>query len=169
LYTYPILKRIGLQPLKKYGLLKPFVLAFAWTLCTIQFPIIADKSSLTINWPILHQKTDYLFFATRFLWVLILCFLFDVRDQKTDAEKGIRTWPNYMALPQLKWLLFFFLAIYALLSFWLFGLQVSFLYLFLPLAILIGCITTLEKKHSIYFYLFVVDGLMLLEAVCFFL
>jgi 4-hydroxybenzoate polyprenyltransferase len=169
LYTYPVLKRVGLQPLKKYGLLKPFVLAFAWTLCTIQFPIIADKSSLEIHWPMLDQKTSYLFFATRFLWVLMLCFLFDVRDKKTDAEKGIRTWPNWMRVHQLKMVLRFFLLVYALLIFWLLGFQFALLYWLLPVAILMTCIETIEKEHSIYFYLFVVDGLMLLEALAFFM
>ncbi len=167
LYTYPVLKRIGLQPLKKYGLLKPFVLAFAWTLCTIQFPIIADSSSLHFDWPILKTSSAILFFGTRFLWVLILCFLFDVRDQKTDAAKGIRTWPNFISVTQLKGLLFCVLLIYALMSGWLLGLQFSLLYLVLPVSILVGCIATLEKKRNIYFYLFLVDGLMLWEALVF--
>ncbi len=167
LYTYPVLKAIGLQPLKKYGLLKPFVLAFAWTLCTVQFPVIADSSSLHFDWLIWKTSSAILFFGTRFLWVLILCFLFDVRDQKTDAAKGIRTWPNFISFAQLKGLLFCLLAIYVLLSGWLLGLQFSLFYLVLPVSILVGCIASLEKKRNIYFYLFLVDGLMFLEAFAF--
>jgi 4-hydroxybenzoate polyprenyltransferase len=80
LYSLPLLPR-G-RRLKQFGVLKPFVLAAVWALITVWLPA--------------HQAEPHLLFLVmlrRFVFMLVLCLAFDIRDIRKDREQNVMTIP----------------------------------------------------------------------------
>lgn len=84
LYSFPVFRFAGIKRLKDYGIVKIMVLSLTWTIVTVWLPVGGmDYDALIF----------FLMLAKRFVFVFILCMVFDIRDQQTDEAEGIRTIP----------------------------------------------------------------------------
>lgn len=163
LYSFPILPFGRKKRIKEYGILKIITLALLWTLVTVWFPVNTMQ----------YDSTLFIFvFVKRFVFMFILCLIFDVRDCEVDSEKDIRTFPVIMGIKlaySLGYLLLGFLAVLCLFQFWYLP-QIGFL-----IAMLISILATaltiqLTKKNTTdIVYLAGIDGMMLLQAALIFL
>lgn len=88
-YSIPILPFFRQQRLKDIGWLKGFLLAAVWTLVTAVLPIAYYHQS-ALNYPFEC--------LLRFIFMLLLCLAFDIRDMKVDQEQGIYTMPSRLGL-----------------------------------------------------------------------
>ena len=163
LYSFPILPFGRKKRIKEYGILKITTLALLWTLVSVWFPANAMPYD-TILFSFVFVK--------RFVFMLILCLLFDVRDYQVDFEKNIRTFPVILGIKNaysFAYLLLILLSLLSLFQFWYLK-QPGFL-----IAMVISILATAftirytKKNNSDIVFLAGIDGMMLLQAALIFL
>lgn len=154
---------IPLWPLKKFafvktlGFVKTILLAFAWAHVTVLIPLQKPMYMMTQN--------EWLFFISRFLFLLMLCIIFDSRDIVIDKIRGLHSLATDLSPLVLK---IFISAVFILLVVVNYMLPVTLLQ---RTALLLAATTALiawffaAKKRGYFFYYFFVDGLMFLSAL----
>ncbi|MDE3185622.1 MAG: UbiA family prenyltransferase [Bacteroidota bacterium] len=159
LYSFPFLPFGKKRRIKDYGLLKIVTLSLLWTLVTVWFPV----NTVPVN-----SLLFAFVFVKRFIFMFILCLLFDVRDIEIDRREKINTLAVMLGKEQCYTLsyvlLLLFLAI-ALLQY-LYLPQLSFF-----IAMIVSCLITFvviqrtKKTNTDFIYLAGIDGMMLLQAL----
>lgn len=144
--------------LRKLGYIKPFLIAFIWTISCAVVPLIEHDLITT------HA---YWYFISQFSFVSLLCFLFDIKDMETDYMNGINTYANKFGVNITK-LVCFLLLIICGVTFYLFTNNPNDwikegIVLFLTSVVILF---TTEKRHDFYYYL-VVDALLIAQAIPF--
>ena len=82
LYSFPFLPFGKKKRIKDYGLLKIMTITFLWTLVTVWFPVNSMP----------FEPNLFLFvFVKRFVFMFVLCLLFDIRDIEIDRQEKIHT------------------------------------------------------------------------------
>jgi len=143
---------------KKFnGLLKTFTLATTWTFVTVVIPL-HDQ---------LCQSGFWVLILTRFLFLLMLCIIFDARDSKMDVLLKMDTSVSKINSKVLSILMFVIILINGLLLFFLGNVfqsqsQVFVLMCSSSLAFLLYLLSF--KRRGYFFYYFMVDGMMLLSS-----
>jgi hypothetical protein len=160
LYCIPLLPFSFLQFTRKAGVLKTILLAFTWAYVTAFIPI--QKSYLLLD------NADLFILTRRFLFMLMLCIIFDNRDKAVDKIRGLHSLATDLKPVVLKILIYiiftilfssnFFYKDYGITLEQSIALQVS------TLALLTVYFYS-AKKRSYLFYYFIVDGLMLFSAL----
>ncbi len=167
-YSYKILPFSRLSILREAGLLKPFILGFAWAGFVTVFPMIGlqfedklqEQSLLPFWW----------LFIQNLIYISVLCILFDIKDRDADSAKGINTFPVTMGTTRTIWLVVLPLIVFNLLIKFLYFSQKphfipAVLLRSLPYLLMIPITLLVTQKRSTLFYLAVVDGLMLVKAL----
>ena len=158
LYSFPLLPFANKKRIKDYGLLKIITLALLWTLVTVCFP--ADEAKYA-------GLSFQLIFVRRFIFIFILCLLFDIRDTEVDRKEKIATLSVKLGVKLSYLLCYALLIIFSALS------VVQFIYL--PnsaqiTAMLVSAAATViaieysKKNNADVVYLAFIDGMMLLQA-----
>lgn len=160
LYAIPLLPIASLKFTRKAGVLKTILLAFTWAYVTVIIPLQKDY--------VLLNSADLFIFSRRFLFMLMLCIIFDSRDKDQDKIRGLRSFATDLSPVLLRifiYLVFlllfisnFFSANYNITPSQSIALQVS------TLALLIVYFYS-NKKRGYLFYYFFVDGMMLFSAL----
>jgi len=163
LYSFPFLPFEKKRRIKDYGLLKILTITLLWTLVTVWFPV----NSMSVA-----NELFLLIFFKRFVFMFVLCLLFDVRDMEIDSSDNINTLAVMIGKKRSYFLSYTLLFIFVVLSF------VQYFYLpqtgFL-IAMLISAAATFltieltKKTNSDYIFLAGIDGMMLLQAILVFL
>jgi 4-hydroxybenzoate polyprenyltransferase len=159
LYSFPFLPFGKKRRIKDYGFLKIITLALLWTLVTVWFPV----NSMPYD--------PYLFlfvFAKRFVFMFVLCLLFDVRDIEIDSKEKINTLAVMIGKRKAYSVSYLLLIVFVIFSFaqYFYLPQTGFL-----IAMLISTIVTYvtieftKKNNSDFIYLAGIDGMMLLQAM----
>ena len=158
LYSFPFLPFGKRRRIKDYGLLKIITLSLLWTLVTVWFPVN--------NMP--FDGLLFIFvFVKRFIFMFILCLLFDLRDIEIDRKENIDTLPVVMGKTKSYNLSYILLVLFLTVAF------VQYLYLpqlpFLLAMVISAAVTFLiiertKKTNSDFIYLAGIDGMMLLQA-----
>jgi len=155
LYSLPLLPH-GFR-LKQLGVFKPFILAAVWTIMTVWLPAHqADPLLLT------------LVIARRFVFMLILCLAFDLRDQHKDSVQGIRTIPVRWGasftyrLIDMQLILF---VVFAVLVEWQLHRWLMLLALLVSALLTKIAIRFTAQRTSERYYLGVIDGMMMVQAL----
>lgn len=155
LYSLPLLPR-GFR-LKQLGVLKPIILALVWTVMTVWLPS--------------HQADPVLLslvLGRRFVFMLILCLAFDVRDQGKDEIQGIRTVPVRWGVPftyRLIDLLLLFFSVFALLVEWKLNRPLMLFALWASALLTKLAIRATTTRRSELYYLGILDGMMIVQAL----
>jgi len=142
------------------GGLKPVLLALVWTGCTMGLPLAATGFSIDTGW-VYHS-------LQRFCFLLMLCVVFDIRDERSDRRAGRRSW--FSPTPLASWPVLFVgltvMGMTAVMSgFWLglSGSQICLAGMALLPALLILPFSI--RPRGFYFYALLVDGLMLVSTL----
>jgi 4-hydroxybenzoate polyprenyltransferase len=158
LYSFPFLPFGKKRRIKDYGFLKIITLALLWTLVTVWFPVN--------NMP--YDQYLFLFvFVKRFVFMFVLCLLFDVRDIEIDSKEKINTLAVMIGKRKAYSVSYLLLIVFVIFSFaqYFYLPQTGFL-----IAMLISAIVTYvtieftKKNNSDFIYLAGIDGMMLLQA-----
>lgn len=167
-YSYEILPFKQLRILRNAGTLKPFILGFAWAGFVTVYPYIALKwegftgsyASLSIGW----------LFVQNFIFISMLCILFDIKDEPLDRKKNLKTIPVRLGIHATVY--------YVMIPLILLNLLIKFIYFkdetafyqpvlirCIPYVFLLFASLEVRKPKATLYYLAVVDGLMLVKAV----
>lgn len=155
--------------LRSYGRLKPFVIGFVATGAVTVYPLIF--LSIEKNAAFHFTMRGVLFFIANFMFTTVIAIMFDIKDYASDHNSrlktlivrfGLRKSIYYVLLP------FIGVGMAALILF-----TINQHYAFIQ--ILINCIPflllamvawSLQQRKKILYYLAVIDGLLLVKAIC---
>ena len=159
LYSLPILPFKKKKRIKDFGLLKIITLALLWTMVTVWFPLVEVK----------YPAISFQFiFLRRFLFIFILCLMFDVRDRNVDGDAGINTLPVIIGVKNSIKICYILLLVFMSIS-----LIENYYTSDLPelWSMIVSGICTFfiiffrRKNNNDYYYLAGIDGMMLLQAL----
>ena len=146
--------------LRKYGYIKPIIIATVWVVSTTVVPIVEYKLSF---------QNHVWFVISQFLFLTVLCMIFDIKDAADDFLNGVNTYANRFGIATTK-----------VISIVLCVLSVIALYGHTDKSLILipGMISSVltsasillskENKHHFYYYLWI-DGLLLIQGVLFFM
>ncbi len=155
--------------LRNNGWTKPYVIGCVWAGTVTLYPVLFHSIETHTDFA-LNIRCVVLFFKN-WLFIAMLCVLFDIKDYAIDAnlslntyvvQRGLRKTIFRMVIP-MSIIGFSFFILYACNSHFPIG---RMLINTIPFIALIFVSYTLVKRRSLMYYLVVVDGLMLLKALC---
>lgn len=157
---------IGAHGLRRVGWLKPLVIGLVWAGVVTWHPAVLSGRPFPFV-----DTVGVLLFLKNMLFVSLLGVLFDIKDQADDHRHALRTLVVQRGLRTTLFRVVVPAVIIGLLLFLAFGVWRGFsapqiLLNGVPFAALITLTFALRRKRPILFYLVVVDGLMLLKAIC---
>lgn len=155
--------------LRNIGWLKPFIIGFSWAGIANIYPVLAYCIEHDIN----YQPTvvGALLFLKNFMYVTVLCIMFDIKDYAMDHNLQIKTFVVKMGLRKTIFYIIIPLCITGLGFFITYALIRHFsimkiLLNVVPFVLLITVAYSLHRRKSIFYYLIIIDGLMLVKAIC---
>jgi len=160
LYTMPLLPFKVLSFTKRIGFLKTILLAFTWMYVTGFLPLQKTVDSLT--------GIEMALFLNRFLFMLLLCVVFDNRDASIDKIKGLHSIATDLKPAAVKFLVLILFVLLTGSVYFLryFGMNLEQAFALLISALAVGYIYYLSlQKRGYFFYYFFVDGLMLFSTL----
>ncbi|RFP66297.1 hypothetical protein D0N36_04570 [Hymenobacter lapidiphilus] len=158
LYSMPLWRRRGRWwALRDLPLLKVFLIAYVWSAVTVWIPALY----LGRDWA---SPVVLVLFARRFLLILALALVFDIRDYSKDRLTGTRTFPGMLGIRATKWL-----GLVALLAAALLvppGVSVAHaVALVAPLGLAAAVIWFAEESRPDYYFALLTDGVMVVQFV----
>ena len=159
LYAIPLLPISFLKFTRKAGVLKTTLLAFTWSFVTVFIPL--QKASFILT------DLEFFILTRRFLFMLMLCIIFDNRDIAVDKIRGLRSLATDLSVKTMRYLIYsIFIILFATnFLFRYYGVSIA-----QSIALQISTIALLityyysTKKQGYLFYYFFVDGMMLFSA-----
>ncbi|MEO6732160.1 MAG: hypothetical protein ABIN01_13165 [Ferruginibacter sp.] len=159
-YAIPVMPFKQLHFTRKAGFMKTILLAFTWAIVTTLIPL--QISFLQMD------KAEVLIFMNRFLFMLMLCIIFDKRDAAIDKIRGLQSLATGIKPSLLHYLIAIIFISYLYVSYLLSAHGVR-----LPevAALMVAGLATVFvyisslKKRGYFFYYFLVDGLMCLSTL----
>jgi hypothetical protein len=160
LYAIPLLPFKVFRIARKAGLLKTFLLAFTWSFVTVYIPYKQTPAGNFI--------TLVMLFNNRFLFMLMLCIIFDARDTRVDKIRGLQSLTTMIKPATVQYIMI------AIFTAYIINGIVLRAYYDNPVQIIAllvtGVITAVVyffslQKQGYFFYYFLVDGLMLFSAL----
>lgn len=155
--------------IRKIGWLKPFVIGFIWAGLATIYPVLFY--SIINNQPYELTVTGFLLFIKNLMFITLLCIMFDVKDYASDYLKHLKTFVVKVGLRKTISYILVPLTIAGLVSFIVYAELHGFslmkvLLNTIPFVLLVAAAFSLRKRRSILYYLIVIDGLMLVKALC---
>jgi len=161
-------------PLKKYNLrqtgwLKPFIIGFVWAGAITIYPLIFCQ--LETGRPYVLTFIGMLLFIKNLMFISVLGIMFDIKDYAADHNRRLKTFVVRVGLRKTLFLIIMPLSIFGFLSFLAYATinhfhPVRILFNSIPFILLLIVAYSMHRRKSIMYYLVVIDGLMLLKAIC---
>ncbi len=155
--------------LRKIGWLKPFIIGFTWAGIVTVYPALF----YTVETQTEYQFTiiGSLLFLKNFMFISVLCIMFDIKDYAADAEQRLNTFVVRSGLKKTITLIIIPLCVAGLGTFVFYGITrhfhpIKIILNVLPFVLLLITAYSLNLRRSLLYYLIVVDGLMLVKAIC---
>ena len=155
--------------LRNIGWLKPFVIGFTWAGLVTIYPVLFY--SVVHNMEFHPNFIRILLFTKNFMFITLLCIMFDIKDYRADYIRHLRTFVVKMGLRKTIFYIVFPLTLLGLVSFLTYAFTHGFSFMkiilnIIPFLLLILGAYSLRKRRSLLYYLIVIDGLMLVKAIC---
>jgi hypothetical protein len=160
LYSLPLLPFKQLAFTRRAGFVKTLLLAFTWMFVTAYLPLSQTNAAFT--------TAGLLLMANRFLFMLMLCILFDNRDVSVDKIHGLHSLATDLPATVMQLLMVVIFTALIVINFLLGNCGISSRQvLALQVAAIINVIIYFlsRKKQGYFFYYFVVDGMMVLMTL----
>lgn len=159
-YSLPVTPFKKLYFLVNAGVLKTIILSLAWTIITTMVPLQISIVSM--------GHTALLIFIGRFLFMLMLCIIFDKRDAAVDKLRGLKSLATEIKPRLLHYLIGVIFIGYIFTCYSMLHTPVSLTRIIA--LVIAGLVTILVymsslKTRGYFFYYFLVDGLMFLSAL----
>ncbi|OQP53451.1 hypothetical protein A4H97_23690 [Niastella yeongjuensis] len=159
----------GFMNLRRVGWLKAFVIGFVWAGYANLAPIIMTSIEKGNIYP---DSILWLFlFVKNWMFCTVNAIIFDIKDYPTDANKQLKT---FVVRFGLRHTIFFILipllgiGLLSLLFFTVYRgiMPVRIFINCLPFVLMLYVVYTMRKRHSLIYYLVLIDGALLFKAMC---
>jgi hypothetical protein len=160
--------RFGRISLRKVGWLKPFIIGFVWSGLVTVYPLVFFEIEKKVVYPI--DWWGAFLFVKNFMFITVLCIMFDIKDYAADHNQQLKT---FVVKAGLRNTIFFILiplcimglASYVVYSFVRHFSAVRMLLNTIPFILLLMVAYSMHNRRSIFYYLIVIDGLMMVKAL----
>jgi len=168
-YTFNVLP-LPAKKLRGIGWLKPFVIGFVWSGFVSVYPIIFHELE-TNTTQIAAALPSVWLWLKNLMFISTLCIMFDIKDYDNDLRNKLNTYPVLFGINNTIRFLIVPLVVLGIFSFFMFTFSHHFPYIkilfnAIPYLLLIITAYQLKQQRSIIYYLSVIDGLMLVKAIC---
>lgn len=155
--------------LRNNGWMKPFVIGFVWGGSVSVYPVFYHY--LEVNQPYIYSVFQLLLFVKNFMFITVLCIMFDIKDYAYDYNQQLKTFVVRVGLRNTIFYIMLPLCIIGLGTFLIYTIGHHFplgwiLFNSIPFILLIMVAWSMYQRKSILYYLAIIDGLMLLKALC---
>jgi len=166
---YGFNSRVGNYNLRNVGSLKPFVIGFTWAGFVTVYPVL--YYSFEKHLPYEPQSITLFLFLKNFIFITILCIMFDIKDYASDYNHHIKTFVVQTGLRKTIFYILIPLTLLGLFTFIVFVIYERFhvtriLLNTIPFILLLFLTYSMRLRRTTLYYLVVVDGMMLVKAVC---
>jgi 4-hydroxybenzoate polyprenyltransferase len=171
IYTFNILPFSETKKLRRIGWLKPFAIGLVWSGVVSVYPIIFYQIQVGSHAPFFALPSGLLWLKN-FIFVSTLCIMFDLKDYESDKQEGLKTYAVQLGISKTISFIIIPLVCIGIFTFLKFHASIPASNVFaiilnlIPYLLLLICAYSLRKHKSIIYYLFVIDGLMIVKAVC---
>ncbi|MFT3701028.1 MAG: UbiA family prenyltransferase [Agriterribacter sp.] len=155
--------------LRNTGWLKPFIIGYVWAGCVSLFPVVMHvmKDDMHVQNPVLMLWL----FIKNWMFCAVNAIMFDLKDYADDANKELKTFVVRFGLRKTIYLILIPLLLIGFLSFIFFSLYNHFEIIIIalnliPFISLLVVAFSLHRRKKILYYLIVIDGLLLVKAMC---
>jgi hypothetical protein len=162
-------KKLGRYNLRNSGWLKPFVIGFSWAGLVTVYPVLF----YSIDYGLQFQPTlvGLFLFIKNFMFITVLCIMFDIKDYAVDYNRQLKTFVVKVGLRNTIFYIIIPLCVIGLVSFVSYAMLRHFHFMkialnIIPFAALIAVAWSMHRRQSILYYLVIIDGLMLVKALC---
>lgn len=155
--------------LRSNGWMKPFVIGFVWGGAVTIYPILFH--SIEYNEPYTITVFGTLLFIKNFMYITVLCIMFDIKDYAADYNQQLKTFVVRVGLRNTIFYIMIPLCFIGLGTFLVYSISHHFPLLriiinAIPFILLITVAWSMHQRKSILYYLAIIDGLMLVKALC---
>lgn len=155
--------------IRSIGWLKPFIIGFIWAGLVTIYPVLFYN--MLHKLPYALSEVGVLLFLKNFMFISVLCIMFDIKDYAVDYISRLKTFVVKSGLRRTIFYVLLPLVITGLITFILYAVMHNFspvrvLLNCIPFVLLAAIVWSLRLRRSLLYYLSVVDGLMLIKAVC---
>ena len=155
--------------LRNTGWLKPFIIGFIWAATANFLPQVmlriqsGTDSTESIFW--------FFLFIKNFMFCTVNAIMFDMKDYEIDSNSQLKTFAVRIGLKKTIFYIIIPLLITGMLSLSVFAWYMNFPVLrylinLLPFILTLLVAFSMNNKKKIFFYLVVIDGLILVKALC---
>ena len=137
--------------LRKFWFLKPFIISLTLVWIAVVLPLLNN-----LNYSIL------IYIISQFLFIAGLCVMFDIRDREIDKEMNITTIPIKIGILNSKIFILVLVTLYFMLGFFWPIKNSVFVTSVTSFALILLTLFSKPSRHN-YFYLFLVDGTIILQ------
>jgi len=155
--------------LRNTGWLKPFVIGYVWAGCVSLFPVVVQIVEHNVR----IEKPGFMLwlFVKNWMFCTVNAIMFDMKDYADDANKELKTFVVRFGLTKTIYYILLPLLFIGFISFIIFALYNHFgaipvIINLVPFVCLMFVAFTLHHQKPILYYLIVIDGLLLVKAVC---
>jgi hypothetical protein len=155
--------------LRHIGWLKPLIIGLSWAGLVTVYPLLYQRISSGEQFT--PGLTNVYFFLKNLMYITLLCILFDIKDYAMDYNQQLKTVVVRLGLRRTMFLIIIPLALLGFGAFLIYAVTRDFsimriLVNSIPFASIVIATYAMTNLRSIFFYLMVIDGLMLVEALC---
>jgi len=155
--------------LRLIGWLKPFLIAMSWAGLVTIYPVLYQK--ISVGSPYLLSLSGVFLFIKNLMYITLLCILFDFKDYAMDYNQQLKTFVVKLGLRKTMFGIIIPLSLFGLSAFLVYAIARDFsgmkiLLNTIPFASILVTTYAMSNRRGIFFYLMVIDGLMLLKALC---
>jgi hypothetical protein len=149
--------------------LKPFVIAMVWTASANIYPAV--YSSLIHGNHYAPNAFAFVLMLKNFMFLTVLAIMFDIKDYAMDYNSELKTFIVKVGLRKTIYTIIIPLCMLGFGTFLAYGFLHQFSRLWMsmntiPYVLLLLVAFSLRQRRSIFYYLTIIDGLLLIKAVC---
>ena len=155
--------------LRRTGWLKPFVIGFVWAGMVTFIPLLfyEIENGKLYDFSVLNLWL----FIKNFMYVSVLCIMFDIKDYAADHNKKVKTFVVIHGLRKTIFYIIIPLCIIGFVSYLRFSTAMHFgatriIFNSIPFILLLIVAWSMKRRKHILYYLAVIDGLLLVKALC---
>jgi hypothetical protein len=169
LYYGVLLPHYHLLNLRNTGWLKPFVIGFVWSGVVSIYPVMFYCINKNIHYVL--SAFGLVLFIKNMMFITVLCIMFDIKDYASDYNTELKTFVVKIGLRKTIFNIMIPLSVIGFGSF----LTYNFVHHFpagriiintIPFILLIIVAYSMYQRKPILYYLAIIDGLMLVKAIC---
>jgi hypothetical protein len=162
-------KVFGTHSLRNIGWLKPFIIGFTWAGIANVYPILFYCIDNGLHYS--PTLASGFLFLKNFMYITLLCILFDIKDYAMDYNAELKTVVVKLGLRRTIFYFIIPLCVVGLTSFLIYALSQHFSTMkiminTIPFLLIITVAYSMYSRRSIFYYLIIIDGLMLVKAIC---